>query len=238
MAPTARKRLALTLAVTLVVVVAAAALAVTALQRDDVEAGPQPTLPTFPSRSPTPEPDPCRGGADRAFVPETISIRGKDYSVLALQRDAQNVPGVPPLTPSGKWEFGWDVAPSPLPGSRQGHVLVNAHTYPDGSALGNRLFTQLPQGTILEVRGEGQVQCYRVERRFEVPADSRDSGYENDDGPRRLAILACSGDRSPSGDWSHRTIWFAKAVNATPSAPRAPRAPRAPSAPTAAPASS
>ncbi|MTB87314.1 class F sortase [Aeromicrobium senzhongii] len=235
MAPKTRRRLALTLAAALVAV-AAAAVGVAVLQRsDDFDAGPQPTLPTFPSRpptTPTPEPDPCLGGADRAFVPETISVEGKEYSVLALQRDAQNVPGVPPLTQSGKWEFGWDVAPSPLPGSKQGHVLVNAHTYPDGSALGNLLFDQLSNGTILQVRGEGQVQCYSVERRFEVPADSRDSGYENDDGPRRLAILACSGDRSPSGDWSHRTIWFAKAVNATPSAPRAPRAP------TAAPASS
>jgi len=226
-APTTRRRLALTLVVALVAV-AVAAMGVVAQQRDDdFEAGPQPTLPTFPPRSPTPtpEPDPCLGGADRPFVPETISVTGEEYSVLALQRDAQNVPGVPPLTQTGKWKFGWDVAPSPLPGSEQGHVLVNAHTYPDGSALGNLLFDRLSNGTILQVRGEGQVQCYRVERRFEVPADSRDSGYENDDGPRRLAILACSGDRSPSGDWSHRTIWFAQAVNATPKAPSAPKAP-------------
>jgi hypothetical protein len=57
--------------------------------------------------------------------------------------------------------------------------------------LGNLLLDQLEDGTILAVHGEGQTQCYCIE--FEVHAESRDSGYENDDGPRPLAILVCSG---------------------------------------------
>lgn len=175
------------------------------------------TLPTIPPTTPRPEPDPCLGGADRAFTPETISVQDTTYPVLALPRDAAGVPGVPPLTQVGKWRFGWDGAPSPLPGSRQGHVLVNAHTYPDGSALGNLLLDRLDDGAILIARGEGQVQCYRVEREFEVPADSRDSGYENEDGQPRLAILVCSGNRNAAGDWSHRTIWFAAKFDASPS---------------------
>lgn len=213
------------IAAALVVAVVAALAAAVALMRapadDEFEAGPQPTLP-IPSHSttptPSPEPDPCRGGADRPFSPETISFEGKSYPVMKLPRDAQGVPGTPPLTQDGKWTFGWDGPPSPLAGAPRGHVIVNAHTYPDGSALGNLFLDRLADGDVLIARGEGQVQCYRVGREFEVHAESLDSGYENPKGPARLAILVCSGDRSAAGDWSHRTIWFARAIDVSPSA--------------------
>ena len=212
-----RARVVLAVLVVAVAAVAVAAVALTRPSEDRFAAGAQPTLPV-PTTSPTtatPAPDPCRGGADRAFVPETIEVAGQEHPVMALQRDARGVPGVPPLTEAGKWTWGWDVAPSPLPGSKRGHVLVNAHTYPDGTALGNLLLDDLEDGDVLVVRGEGQVQCYAVEREFEVAADDRDSGYENEDGPPRLAILACSGTRTGPGTWSHRTIWFARAIDAT-----------------------
>jgi hypothetical protein len=37
-------------------------------------------------------------------------------------------------------------------------------------------------------------------------------GYYSSTGPSRLAILVCSGRRRGPGDWSHRTIWFAKPI--------------------------
>lgn len=211
------------LAAGLVVALVAVVLAVVAATRAESEgyvAGPQPTLPipSRPSPSATPEPDPCLGGASQPFTPETISFQDEDYTVLELPRDAQGVPGTPPLTNDGKWAFGWDGPPSPLPGAERGHVIVNAHTYPDGSALGNLFLDRLEKGGVLIARGEGQVQCYRVERRFEVGAESRDSGYEDEQGPARLAVLACSGTRTGPGDWSHRTIWFARAIDVSPSA--------------------
>lgn len=205
--------------VAVVAMAAAAILVVARLDAPRSAPSVQPTLP-IPTRSPTTVPspsDPCRGGADRPFAPATIEVAGDRHDVLRLPRDRRGVPGVPPLTPDGKWDFGWDGPPSPLAGATRGHVIVNAHTYPDGSALGNLFLDEIEDGDVLIARGEGQVQCYEVERRFEVPADSRDSGYENEDGPPRLAVLACSGARNGPGGWTHRTIWFAKAIDVSPS---------------------
>ncbi|WP_313409426.1 hypothetical protein [Aeromicrobium sp.] len=217
-----RRWIAATLVAAVALALAAAVVFTRTSGAEPYEAGPQPTLPvpTRPSASPTPEPepDPCLGGADRPFTPDTISFRDEVYPVMKLPRDALGVPGTPPLTQEGKWTFGWDGPPSPLPGARRGHVIVNAHTYPDGSALGNLFLDHLRDGDVLVARGEDQVQCYRVGRRFEVHAESRDSGYENPEGPARLAILACSGTRTGPGDWSHRTIWFAKAIDVSPPA--------------------
>ena len=59
--------------------------------------------------------------------------------------------------------------------------------------------------------GRGQDRlCYRVTRRLEVRADKAVPAYYRSGGRPRLAILVCSGVRRGPGDWSERTIWFAK----------------------------
>jgi hypothetical protein len=128
--------------------------------------------------------------------------------VLALGYDARGVPGVPPLTSEGKTEFAW--LPQVHPGASAGNVLLNAHTWPDGTALGNHLLGGLQTGGRIVVRSSGgSLLCYRVTDRVEVLATASVPEYFATSGPPQLAIVVCSGIRRGPGDWTHRTIWYA-----------------------------
>lgn len=174
-------------------------------------AAPTPTpTPTPPPPSPTPTKEPvCATQAKQAFTPSRISVPEVTASatVISPPRDSAGVPGTPPLTSTGKQEFAWDSAIAP--GSPQGNVLLNAHTWPDGTALGNRLLGHLQEGDRIVVRGEGKTLCYRVTQRIEVLASAGYPAYYDTDGEPQLAIVVCSGRRVGPGNWTHRTLWFA-----------------------------
>src|SRR5690242_6438342 len=89
----------------------------------------------------------CANPARHPFSPSRASVAnvGRGITVLALAETAGGYPGLPPLTSSGKQDFAWD-RQAPKPGSAYGNVRFNAHTYPDGSALGNRLLAHLKVG--------------------------------------------------------------------------------------------
>lgn len=149
----------------------------------------------------------------KKFRPTTLGIKKvtKKRTVLALGRDSRNVPRSPPLTDRGKRQLAWDAQDKIKAGAKRGVIKLNAHTYPDGSALGNLLINRLYEGARIVVRGKrGQQRCYEVVARVQVPAEKRYKRYYRTDGPGRLAIAVCSGVRRGPGDWSHRTVWFAK----------------------------
>jgi hypothetical protein len=129
--------------------------------------------------------------------------------VVSPPRDERGVPGTPPLTTRGKKLFAWDREQGILPGDPAGNVLLNAHTWPDGTALGNRLLAGLHLGDRIVVRGAETRLCYRVTERVEVSADTNMPRYYDTAGPPQLAILVCSGRRLGPGKWEKRTIWFA-----------------------------
>jgi hypothetical protein len=160
--------------------------------------------------TPTPEPTTC-ATARHTFAPRTIVVPGvtKGASVVHPPRDADGVPGVPPLTNRGKTVFAWDREQGIRPGDPAGNVLLNAHTWPDGSALGNRLLAGLQVGDRIVVRGADDRVCYRVTERVQVPADADMPRYYDTVGPPQLAILVCSGRRLGPGRWEKRTVWFA-----------------------------
>ena len=54
--------------------------------------------------------------------------------------------------------------------------------------------------------------CYQVAKRISVRAEQSVPSYYDSNGRPLLAILVCSGVRRGPGDWSHRTIWFAKPI--------------------------
>ena len=159
-------------------------------------------------------PDRCSAGRG-PFRPTGIAIPGVDRAVEVVYpaRGADGIPGTPPLTAEGKRQMAYDTANGIAPGARNGNALFNAHTWPDGSALGNALLRDLRVGDALRVRGrDGRTQCYRLTRRVEVPATVSGKQYYRRTGVPRMAIVVCSGDRDASGNWSHRTLFFAAPV--------------------------
>jgi hypothetical protein len=179
---------------------------------------PIPPLPIFPPPEPPPPPPPPSHGcstAGRPFVPRSVDIPGiaDQVPVLALPRDARNNPGTPPLSDEGKEEMAFDLGSGVRPGDSRGNALFNAHTWPDGSALGNRLLAQLQEGDDMVVHGKAGWICYRVVDRVEVPADDPGTRYYATAGRPQLAIVVCSGKRLGPGRWTMRTIWYAAPVD-------------------------
>jgi hypothetical protein len=148
-----------------------------------------------PSASPVPSCD----NVARAFDPRTVIIPGvtKGAAVVTPPRTANGVPGAPLPTSAGKSVFAWDREQGIRPGDPAGNVLLNAHTWPDGSALGNWLLAVTSR------------LCYRVTERVEVLAAEGLPRYYARNGPPQLAIVVCSGRRLGPGEWEKRTVWFA-----------------------------
>lgn len=172
---------------------------------------PPPPVPTLAPATPSPAPPPTCSTVAHPFVPTSVSIPGVvgKVSVLALHRDANGVPGVPPISAIGKTEMAFDLGNGIEPGDPRGNALLNAHTWPDGTALGNRLLAELHDGAKIVVHGVlGQI-CYQVSDRVEVPFDDPGIRYFATAGPPQIAIIVCSGKRVGPGEWTKRTIWYA-----------------------------
>ncbi len=152
----------------------------------------------------------CAHPATAPFTPTSISIPDviQDGKVMALPRDANDVPRVPPT--SAKFAFAWDRPPGIEPGSDRGNVLLNAHTWPDGSAVGNTMLSNLDEGGRIILRGDRSELCYTVTKRIEVLASKGYAPYYDRDGSPQVALIVCSGKRLGPGEWTHRTIWFAE----------------------------
>lgn len=167
-----------------------------------------------PSPTPTATPPPvdeCATSGRGAFVPTSVSIAGavRSGKVISTPRDANDVPGVLPV--SNKRDFAWDRGGVEA-GSRHGQVLLNTHTWPDGTAMGNRLLATLDVGAKLVLRGAGRTACYTVTKAVEVTKEAGYPGYGATDGPPQVVIVVCSGKRLGPGDWSHRTLFIAQPI--------------------------
>lgn len=159
----------------------------------------------------------CFNPPDHAFKPATISVPhvAHDATVHGLPRDADNVPGALPLNASdAKTAFAWD-EPTIKPGESHGNVLINAHTWPDGTSLGNHLLDHLQVGGRITVKGKhGEEICYRVTKRIVIVASDGSKEYYDKKGPPQIALIVCSPPRLGPGNWYHRTIWFASPESA------------------------
>ena len=172
----------------------------------------EPPTTSAPATTTAPAKQAVREQCDRRaapFTPQRITVPGvtRGAPVISPPRDSGNVPGTPPLTTAGKSMFAWDDAIAP--GTDAGNVLLNAHTWPDGTALGNQLLAGLQQGDRVVVIGDSARLCYRVTERVEVLASKGLPRYYSTDGPPQIAIVVCSGRRLGPGNWEKRTVWFA-----------------------------
>lgn len=161
------------------------------------------------------KPAACHRPVTRPFVPTRITVAKvtTDAEVEALPRDANNVPSAIPVgSANAKVAFAWD-APTTKPGAAQGNVLINAHTWPDGTALGNHLLDKLQVGGRIIVKGKsGAELCYKVTKRDVIVATDGSFEYYEQDGPPQIALIVCSPPRLGPGNWKHRTIWYASPV--------------------------
>ena len=146
-----------------------------------------------------------------SFRPRTITMPHitRHAKVVTPPRVAKRVPGAPPLTTAGKEMFAYDLKQGIEPGDPHGHVLLNAHVWPDGSAVGNRMLAKLHKGDRVVVFGKYLKLCYRVVKRVTVLASVGLPGYYRKTGPPRLAFVTCSGKRLGPGRWTKRTVWYA-----------------------------
>jgi len=197
-------------------VVAAAVGGALWLSRPDGGVAPTVTATGRPTRTPAPaEPaataPPTCASVSRSFAPRSITVVGvtRGAGVVTPAREPDGVPGAPPLTTHGKTVFAFDRAQGVRPGDPRGNVLLNAHTWPDGTALGNHLLAKLHRGGRIVVRGDDLRLCYRVTERVQVLASRGLPRYYSRKGPPQLAIVVCSGRRLGPGIWEKRTVWFA-----------------------------
>lgn len=156
-------------------------------------------------------PGPCEGGAKKPFTPTTIDIENvqKGLPVVGLPREYDDVPGVPAV--SATHTVAWD-APGPKPGDKTGLVRFNAHTWPNGAALGNEMLANFDVGDVLMVRDGDIKLCYRVTERVEVDGYATYDPFYELDVPAEFAFIVCSGQRVGPGNWNKRTIWFGEPV--------------------------
>lgn len=166
-----------------------------------------------------------------AFVPTqaTIAHIGRVHMVT-VGNGPDGSMGTPPLTNAGKKWLAW-YNRSSKPGSGRGGVATDAHTWPDGSALGNALLRSVHQGdSIALTDSHGHRTCYRVTSRKEYPRSSTPMGtiIHGTGKGQTLSIVVCSGKRLGPGNWTDRTVWFAQAIP-PPAPPRKPRPAPSPS---------
>lgn len=156
-----------------------------------------------------------------SFVPTqaTIAHVGRVH-VVSVGNAPDGSMGTPPLTDAGKKWLAW-YNRSSKPGSGRGGVATDAHTWPDGSALGNALLRSLHRGdSIALTDSRGHRTCYRVTSRTQYPRSAtpmRTIVHGTGHG-QTLSIVVCSGQRLGPGNWTDRTVWIAQAIT-PPAAP-------------------
>ena len=128
--------------------------------------------------------------------------------VVAPPRVATRVPGAPPLTTAGKEEFAWDLKQGIGPGDPHGHVLLNAHVWPDGSARRQPDARQAALGDRIVVIGNATELCYRVVKRVQVLASVGLPGYYTKTGPPTAGLRGLLRQAARPGrvDQAHRLV--------------------------------
>jgi hypothetical protein len=123
---------------------------------------------------------------------------------LAGRRDANG--SLPLGTPTDRTRAGWYAA-GPRPGSGTGTVLIDGHTYRNGSAIFQEDFaSRIATGQVIQLRQDnGSVCSYRVTRVWREISSSQayprliaSEHLYDFSGPERLLLATCGGTWDPS----------------------------------------
>lgn len=175
---------------------------------------PPPIVESARSSEPSPEPNPTlMEGCIRA---EGLSVPVSLEPAGLGSREVQALPPVNGVSPDpldfNPDVFAWDNLSGEL-GPDEYKALFTAHTYSSrDTALGNQLQAELHTGdTIRATNAAGEVFCYEVAERIEVPVDEYLDAVSARSGTGLMVITVCSGLEGK--EWTTRTVWFARLLN-------------------------
>lgn len=132
--------------------------------------------------------------------PTSIAFESLDIDthVLSLGYDPVTTAAIAPPDEDA-YGVAW-LDEGPAPGSDEGNVVLSAHTYHRGTALGNVLYDEdngLQPGDIIKLSDEdGNTVCYRFRESLKVWVDEYNANPSSDvlynfDGRPQLAIVVC-----------------------------------------------
>lgn len=177
--------------------------------------GHSPTIRSTPAASATPGlPAGCTASPS-PMVPTRIEVgsRGVDSPVLSLGMADDGSIATPPFDQPRS--VGW-FNQGPRPGSSQGKVVLTAHTFHAGGALGNQLVDAdqgLHPGDVIRLRdANGQVQCYRYAAAQKIMVkdyDPSSTAIYDTTGRPMLAIVVCWDWEPSTRFWASRIVFYA-----------------------------
>ncbi len=142
---------------------------------------------------------------------------GIDASIVTLSLTAEGDLGTP--SDKDKTSAGW--FPSVLAGTARGTVLMDGHTYHDGSALFQPTFKQQVRAGMLARLScaDGHAFSYRIS---EVTLDLSPASYPRfvtsrslyaADGPPQLVMITCTDYLASQRVWANRAVVIATPIS-------------------------
>ncbi|HET8594433.1 MAG TPA: class F sortase [Intrasporangium sp.] len=166
-----------------------------------------PTRRTGPTSQPTVHESSCRPGVPARLVIPALGVNAPFERIGLDQNAPADANGNRPLgNPVDRRHAGW-FSSGPQPGSGRGTVLINGHTYRNGSAIFKEDFaTRAQAGQRIDiVQANGSTCSYRIERIWRTVDSAHDypkivsrEGLYDATGPERLFLATCG------GRWSDR----------------------------------
>lgn len=228
------------IALVVALVVAVTAWLVTRPSEPTVGPPPSPTASQTPSESvaaPSPSPSPTVASApastpvadayascdpidSEGFVPDTFQMENPeaDEKILSLGLDAQGNIAAPPKDQprTASW---WNQGPRP--GSDTGKVVMSIHTYRNGGALGNEMYSDagpnLVPGDLIKLQGaDGRTACYEFVEATKIWVDEYDVNSDamvDFAGDPLLTIVICWDFNRSTEDWDSRVLFYAAPVS-------------------------
>lgn len=149
----------------------------------------------------------CVAGIPSRLVIPALKVDASFENIGVDATAPADASGKKPLgNPGDRTQAGW-YSDGPRPGSGTGTVLVNGHTYHDGSAIFKESFAaQIADGQRIDIEQRNGSTCsYRVQRvwrdidaKSDYPTIVQSEGLYDFRGPERLFLATCGGDFNAS----------------------------------------